>query len=344
MPLNPLASHGQSPPSQLSGKDSPRQREDVYCTCGLCDLGFGSLSKLEVHANEANHQSFACGECSARFGTVCEFEAHQLSTGHAAFACTLDKIWSPSRKCNECYHSWSMLVQHQNDPKIWSHSKRSKPCGSCGALFRTSAKLTQHATNECHGAHQCSIEGCNSSFTREADRLRHEIQHSADEHPKYPCPHCHRHRGVKGFKRKDHLTQHLRNYHNIEPTREYFGMVYACSHKDCPEHRDRNRMYAGGVEGLGYPFKTVAERTKHLKEAHDESQFPCPVPYCDKVGGQGYTRRSDLVKHINAKHGKTPANPRLQPQSQHEMPVWSIGMSAYTLETSIVHPQAPFNG
>jgi hypothetical protein len=343
MPLNPLASHGQSPPSQLSGKDSPRQREDVYRTCGLCDLGFDSLSKLEVHANEANHLSFACGECSARFGTVCEFEAHQLNTGHAAFACTLDKRWSPSGKCNECYHSWSMLAQHQNDPQFWRHLKRSNLCAQCGALFRTDAGLTRHAVKEIHGAHQCSVEGCNSSFTREADRLRHEIQHSTDEHPKYPCPHCHRHRGVKGFKREDHLTQHLRNYHNIEPERGHFGMVYACSHSGCPEHREGGWTYRA-VDDDGYPFKTLAERTKHLKEVHDESKFPCPVPFCDKVGGQGYVRKGDLVKHIKAKHPKAPSNPQLQPQAQSEIPVWSVATPAYALDPSIVPPQVPFNG
>ncbi|KAI0469771.1 hypothetical protein GGR56DRAFT_242743 [Xylariaceae sp. FL0804] len=39
------------------------------------------------------------------------------------------------------------------------------------------------------------------------------FQHSI---PKYPCEHCEAHQGQHGFKRKDHLTQHLRVFHHLD--------------------------------------------------------------------------------------------------------------------------------
>jgi len=37
--------------------------------------------------------------------------------------------------------------------------------------------------------------------------------------------------------------------------------------------------------------------TAHLKKIHNESPFPCDHPGCPKVGGKGYVRERDLIKH-----------------------------------------------
>ncbi|RYP79507.1 hypothetical protein DL769_002926 [Monosporascus sp. CRB-8-3] len=34
--------------------------------------------------------------------------------------------------------------------------------------------------------------------------------------PQYPCGYCYRHQGTNGFRRYDHLVQHLKGYHKIE--------------------------------------------------------------------------------------------------------------------------------
>lgn len=208
-------------------------------------------------------------------------------------------------------------VPQEEVKKIWKETKEdsvylgtTKQIRARRAIRAVRANIDQHAASETHETHPCSFDSCASTFTCKPDRLRHEMLHTNDELPKYPCTHCRRHRGVNGFKRKDHLTQHLRNYHHIQPeSSQGWRLVYACSHDDCRDYRPESPKEESLREDFGYPFKTLAARTKHLKEVHNESKFPCPVPLCEKVGGQGYERKSDLVKHINAKHPKAPSSP-----------------------------------
>ncbi|CAO2650148.1 Nn.00g014400.m01.CDS01 [Neocucurbitaria sp. VM-36] len=65
----------------------------------------------------------------------------------------------------------------------------------------------------------CDIPSCTSSanFTRLADLQRHQSTVHGVGTPDYPCtvPRCNR-VGDKGFTRRDHLVEHLRNFHHID--------------------------------------------------------------------------------------------------------------------------------
>ncbi|KAE8838465.1 hypothetical protein PTNB73_03519 [Pyrenophora teres f. teres] len=65
----------------------------------------------------------------------------------------------------------------------------------------------------------CDIHGCTSSanFTRLADLQRHQSTVHGMGTPEFPCsvPRCNR-VGDKGFTRRDHLVEHLRNFHHID--------------------------------------------------------------------------------------------------------------------------------
>ncbi|KAI8238639.1 Zinc finger protein Gfi-1 [Colletotrichum sp. SAR 10_99] len=50
------------------------------------------------------------------------------------------------------------------------------------------------------------------------------------------------------------------------------------------------------------PFSTQAEYTKHMKEAHDFTPFPCNVAGCIKTGKKGYSREKDLINHRKKEH------------------------------------------
>ncbi len=52
-------------------------------------------------------------------------------------------------------------------------------------------------------------------------------------------------------------------------------------------------------------FQTRGELTKHLREVHDETPFPCQGKGCLRVGGKGSFREKDLLKHVEDHH--TPA-------------------------------------
>lgn len=65
----------------------------------------------------------------------------------------------------------------------------------------------------------CDISSCTSSanFTRLADLQRHQSTVHGVGTPEYPCmvPQCNR-VADKGFTRRDHLVEHLRNFHHMD--------------------------------------------------------------------------------------------------------------------------------
>ena len=191
---------------------------------------------------------------------------------------------------------------------LWLHQSQAhyapafeKKCDHCGSQCLTDIDLALHECSvSSQSRHHCTFEGCASSFARPGDLKRHFRRHSAVTEL-FSCPHCQRRSGQNGFKREDHLSQHLRNCHNIGLT---WDVEYSCRHWSCPEYRQKAEApYCYLWRPGELPFKSKAALTKHLKEIHDESELPCPVPSCERKGGKGYMRRSDLVRHIKAKHG-----------------------------------------
>ncbi|KAF2787905.1 hypothetical protein K505DRAFT_315873, partial [Melanomma pulvis-pyrius CBS 109.77] len=65
----------------------------------------------------------------------------------------------------------------------------------------------------------CDLEQCTSTanFTRLADLQRHQSTVHGVGTPDFPCtvPRCTR-IGDKGFTRRDHLVEHLRNFHHLD--------------------------------------------------------------------------------------------------------------------------------
>jgi hypothetical protein len=53
---------------------------------------------------------------------------------------------------------------------------------------------------------------------------------------------------------------------------------------------------------MRWTFQTRGELTKHLREVHDESPFPCQEKICSRVGGKGFFREKGLLKHVEDHH------------------------------------------
>ena len=227
----------------------------------------------------SDKDSVSCG------AEVASLPIHDSVTGNAAYAC-------PIRECTEKFRfSWN----------IYSHVRTAHPelrsCSECDAAFSIRNKLSEHAEETGHAAFICEQPDCGSAFSRYDTYERHLKIHE-DDVKRYACPHCKKHRGVNGFKRKDHLTQHLRNYHHIgedEARSSPYGGK-SCPHKDCSEWRPESIFVGRNA------FQKVSEYTKHMKKVHDESPFPCPEPGCDRIGGKGYFRRRDLFRHQKKEH------------------------------------------
>ncbi|KAF2838339.1 hypothetical protein M501DRAFT_920821, partial [Patellaria atrata CBS 101060] len=101
--------------------------------------------------------------------------------------------------------------------------------------------------------------------------------------PRYPCHHCRKYRGINGFKCRDHLTQHLRNYHHIgESDGSFQGK--SCHHQNCEHYREKHdRPWESGQV-----FQKSSDYHTHMRKVHDETPYPCKAPGCVRVWGKGY--------------------------------------------------------
>lgn len=101
-----------------------------------------------------------------------------------------------------------------------------------------------------------------------------------------------RYRGESGFKRKDHLAQHIRNYHHIDlnaqdPNNEN-PEDYSCTFEGC--------------EKTGFnAFESEKLLKAHLKKEHP-SPYQCSYPGCHRIGTKGWMRERDMVKHMRKEH------------------------------------------
>ena len=197
---------------------------------------------------------------------------------------------------------------------------RAKPqgytvCHECFEHFPHKSALDKHATQTQHGGYAC---GCGGTFTR-LDSLDRHIQ-TSESKTFYPCNYC-----SKVFTRPDHLTQHLRGYHKMENlTKEPHSLLgpkgnarssgFSCPHENCSHHQvvvDSSTPFLN-PPNADINFRTQRDLTKHLREAHDESLYPCPVSGCDRIRGRGFCRKRDLLKHQN--------NHRVFPDSSFQEP------------------------
>ncbi|TLD29610.1 hypothetical protein E2P81_ATG05904 [Venturia nashicola] len=205
---------------------------------------------------------------------------HLESThGHPRFECELCKA-SYNRADNLTHH---VRKHHPEQLKRPCKRRRAKDdaqsliCAECRLPFQS---LEAHAKAMNHRAFSCGFENCSSSFGRRDLLLRHELTHTDETN--YPCPHCDKYSGENGFKRKDHLQQHLSNFHNKELYPKF------CDHTDCQ------------VKAIAVPqkaFESMKEYRTHLREVHDQTPFPCDWPGCERKGRKGYSRERDLEAH-----------------------------------------------
>jgi hypothetical protein len=179
-------------------------------------------------------------------------------------------------------------------------------CQQCDSQFSTRALLECHAKESQHLPYRCR---CGTTFSR-LDVLHRHIQTFQPE-VSYPCPHCKKRRGPRAFVRLDHLTQHLRGYHNIESVDESEvahsqqssrkrKTTFSCPHETCSHPSGMASL--PDEPAMHRTFLTRGEFTKHLREVHDESLFPCVEMGCCRIGGRGFFRKKDLLNHVKEHH------------------------------------------
>ncbi|OTA91057.1 hypothetical protein M434DRAFT_357891 [Hypoxylon sp. CO27-5] len=210
-------------------------------------------------------------------------------------------------------HAGLNLDQHKLDVpdhcQVLGASKNT--CLECKVPFKTQRGLEQHAREQGHSTFLCS---CDEVFARYDALIRH-VKSFRKETPKFPCIFCKRHRGKHGFRRRDHLVQHLSGYHKFDDEE----IVKACPPKndpfdcfDCP--RPGCEFHGGqwfhdlewSEQRKQAPFKKRSTYNKHLKDVHKVTPFPCPVPGCERVDTKGYMADNGLKKHLAREHSNAP--------------------------------------
>ncbi|KAI1412375.1 hypothetical protein F5Y13DRAFT_190371 [Hypoxylon sp. FL1857] len=207
------------------------------------------------------------------------------------------------------------LQIHQQKPEASEHHRveeaSQNSCATCSISFDDNGGLERHSSSAGHSAYVCS---CDTGFTR-LDALRRHVKSFDRRLPQFPCTFCKGHRGKHGFRRRDHLVQHLSGYHKFdtEEIRKVFPRnatdydCFVCPLPGCEFHRGQEFFRLGWSEQRAQaPFRRRSNFNKHLKDAHKATPYPCPVAGCDRVEANGYMTGKGLTEHLAREHPNAP--------------------------------------
>ncbi|KAH6682780.1 hypothetical protein B0J14DRAFT_574359 [Halenospora varia] len=265
-----------------------------------------------THQMAESRESYSCRVCKNSYKHLCVLEWHSRHNEHLTLECSVhgcDILFSDSLERNA----------HQRRPHLLGHGRSVTDnqfrCIECNTLCSSKAGLLRHGKQAQHRPYGCD---CGMLFSR-LDVLHRHLESLALEEPQFPCEYqnCKRHRGANGFHRKDHLTQHLRNYHHVGtvqgPANTVIGIqrrqfVFpVCAFSSCPQYRDPSfNSLPWSQKEQNKPFTSQSAYTKHMRYEHNYCSFPCIVEGCDRTGRRGYFREKDLIKHRQTDHPDAP--------------------------------------
>ncbi|KAI9643000.1 hypothetical protein NHQ30_008734 [Ciborinia camelliae] len=283
----------------------------------------GDAIEDKVTCSCAECQEKGCDEFEWKTGR--QLACHARDMNHRSYACVREN-------CNEAFVSLGELECHQGIPHDVGHNRihsgHPYRCIECEKDFGYKANLLRHSQEKQHKPYGCS---CGTLFSR-IDVLNRHLKSFDTGIPQYPCTFCKRHRGADGFRRKDHLSQHLKQYHHHEidtPTGTKNGALTSasrlkiifpvCTHLDCQQYRGPEfQQLPRLTKEAQKPFRSQSEFTKHMREEHNECIFPCDILGCSRVGRRGYFREKDLIKHRQQEHPEQEAYKPLGKESRYQ--------------------------
>ncbi|KAK7923538.1 hypothetical protein PG985_007609 [Apiospora marii] len=241
----------------------------------------------------------------------------------------------------------------------YAHSAETVCSGQDGAQVATGYEMIQSGSSSSPVDFHCGMHGCQLVFPSNYFLQRHQRFHNkhhwvAHESPficecgqkcakldtlhrhikrlsgppslDFPCrePDC-----PRAFQRKDHLMQHLRHGHKFSnteleaefpPRQAIVNIRPVCHFERCPDYRDASfRDQTLAFQDQNKPFAKQADYTKHMRDVHEWSPYPCTVPACEKRDKKGYFSQKSLQKHLDEHHPE--ADPiTLEPKAVQKLP------------------------
>ncbi|KXH38391.1 hypothetical protein CSAL01_10815 [Colletotrichum salicis] len=239
---------------------------------------------LEVASTASADQTAAdahvtCAQCGGKFDEhEWDFMWHAKNKQHKAYMC-------PLQGCGKGFIARGERDAHQRRPHLEGHERVETghpfACVVCSKPFKNKSKLQEHANEAQH--HPFSYS-CGKSFAR-LDVLNRHLDSMGTDMPKYPCLFCKSHRDENGFRRRDHLLQHVRGYHKFEAEGKFEDILPSrrgkyqtppvCHFADCLHHRAGNfKRLSREEQDHSKPFASRSEYTKHLKNARRLHALP----------------------------------------------------------------------
>lgn len=153
-------------------------------TCGEpgCLRVYATIFELKQHARQAHHKPYRC-ECGHLDSRIDVLGYHITHANRAA----------------------SKSIVHTQATLTEPHTCAEE---GCHRVYSNGSKLQEHAKVTGHKAYRCV---CSKSYSKLCSLGRHIDETRDDGEGKYKCPECPK--GMQGFKRLNHLEQHLRSRH-----------------------------------------------------------------------------------------------------------------------------------
>ncbi|KAH6996991.1 hypothetical protein EDB80DRAFT_138629 [Ilyonectria destructans] len=207
----------------------------------------------------------------------------------------------------------SAATSHSTPASIPEHAavitEAGYVCIECGSARKMKSDLDVHGTHQGHSPFACT---CGRRFSR-SDVLARHLKTKNNTQPQHPCPYCKRHRGRSAFRRRDHLKQHIVEYHKFDNEEtipciksskvEWSPFIGVCAEPTCPDYRDISfYCLSDSEQKKTRPFLKYSEYSKHRKDVHSITPFPCTASGCGRVGAKGYLREKDLTNHHRSMH------------------------------------------
>lgn len=302
-------------------------------SCDRCPKRYVQLAHLKSHQRYCKtpleifeRKLQMCHLCPAKFKKTAELRYHMLKhNGETPYACR-------SEGCPKGFHSPKARLAHEKTCGKDQSKDGTEPvvCDVCGAFFKSSNALVQHALNHREPSHECHI--CSEMFVRKGKlgshyRKQHNVEppwkkeaEEDDSDEENECGDCGRvfdnatnlrmHRkfckstaGVlsceqcgRVFTDKTRFGYHMNQHNGVRP--------YQCQIEGCtksffsPDTRKKHHRLCGKpVKSIECTICGAKLKTSDSLRTHMETHSTGPRPTCH-ICGQEFTMKGNLREHL----------------------------------------------